>query len=82
MGGMGIDNPILTSDYEHAASTTITDNLTNIICRQENNFDNYDKVQVEMTIKTTKTNKENRLKDEATDVQNNITPENYSIWNR
>ena len=42
LGGMGIDNPVLTSDFEYAASTTITETLANIIYRQENNFDNYD----------------------------------------
>ena len=65
LGGMGIDNPVLTSDFEYAASRTITETLANIIYRQENNFDNYDNFQVERIIKNTKTQKETRLKEEA-----------------
>ena len=74
MGGMGIENPVLTADAEYTASTIITDNLANIIYRQEINFDNYDKDQVERTIKETKVTKENRLKAEMNDIMNNVTP--------
>ena len=31
MGGIGIDNPVMTTDHEFEASTLMTNNLTNII---------------------------------------------------
>ena len=75
MGGIGIDNPVMTADHEFAASTLITNNLTNIIYRQENNFENYDRIQVEQIIKNTKQSKEMRLKLEAHSIMNSGAPE-------
>ena len=75
MGGMGIDNPVTTADHEFEASTLITNSLTSVIYRQESNFDNYDKSQVERVIKNVKQTKERRLKVEANNVMDSGTPE-------
>ena len=40
LGGMGIRNPTMSSE-EFDASTKITQNLTEIIVNQENDFSNY-----------------------------------------
>ena len=57
-GGMGIYNPTLTADNEFTASTIITANLTDIICKQEQDFTNYDKERVATVIKEVKTLKD------------------------
>ena len=49
--------------------------MTNVIYRQEVNFDNYDKAQVERTIKEAKKIKERRLTSEASDVMSLVTPD-------
>ena len=63
LGGMGIRNPTETSDNEFEASTRITENLTDIICRQEKNLDNYDKDRVAATIKEVKKEKDQHHQD-------------------
>jgi hypothetical protein len=72
MGGLGIENPTLTAGYEFSASTKITDNLTEIIYRQEKDFTNYDKNQVEKIIKASKKDKEKRLKDEYDSIMSSL----------
>ena len=42
LGGLGLNNPTLTAYKEFNASTRITANLTEIICRQEKDLTNYD----------------------------------------
>ena len=74
MGGMGLENPTETADHEFLASTAITENLAEVIFNQENDFQNYDKLQVEKTIKTVKQNKEKRLRDTATAIMDNVEP--------
>ena len=64
MGGIGIANPMLTAEHEFSASTVITDNLANIIYRQDNDFQNYDKERVEQNIKRMKGEKDKRLEEE------------------
>ena len=75
MGGMGIENPVKTAEYEFEASTLITNTLTNIIYKQNSNFNNYDKAQVERIIKNVKQTKERRLKGEANDIMDSVAPE-------
>ena len=62
LGGMGIYNPTLTSDPEFEASTKITTDLTEIICRQEKDLTNYSKERVTTAIKTVKAAKERKQK--------------------
>ena len=54
LGGIGIANPTCTADHEFSASEAITHSLTNIIYKQENNFENYVKADVEKIINDVK----------------------------
>ena len=46
LGGLGIQNPVLTSNQEFNASMHITHDLAEIIYRQEEDLSNYDKERV------------------------------------
>ena len=70
LGGMGIRNPTETSDNEFEASTRITENLTDIICRQEKNLDNYDKDRVVATIKEVKKEKDQHHQNILAEISN------------
>ena len=62
-GGMNLKNPVETSDQEFKASQYITENLTQIIKNQENNFENYDEEDAKARVKAAKVMKENELKE-------------------
>ena len=70
LGGMGITNPVLSSDDEFLASSEITDSLANIIYHQEKDFTNYNKEDVNRIIKRMKINKEKKIEDELNDRLN------------
>ena len=61
LGGMGIQNPILTAEVEFRNSSIITSNLTTMIINQERNLDNYNAAQVSAEIQKLKTEKEEQL---------------------
>ena len=63
LGGLGIYNPTSTADVEFNASTRITANLTEIICHQEKDLNNYDKDAVANIVKTIKSEKEKAKQD-------------------
>ena len=67
LGGMGIVDPTKSST-EFTASTTITENLTRIICNQEGDFSNYNSEQVKENIAAVKAEKERRLKEERDEI--------------
>ena len=71
-GGIGIANPVTTSDHEFSASIAITRNLTDIICNQEKDFDNYDKVEVEKTIRLMKERKNKRIDEDTEALLNSV----------
>jgi hypothetical protein len=71
-GGMGISNPSKTSDHEFQASVRITKSLTTILYRQEKDFTNYEKKEVEKEVKLVKAEKEDRMRREIEDIQNNL----------
>ena len=68
LGGMGICNPAETAPHEFNSSIAVTKHLTDIICKQEKDFANYDREEVERIIKKVKFEKEERLKDELKDL--------------
>ena len=67
LGGMGIADPTKSS-AEFTASTTITENLTRIICNQEGDFSNYDSELVKENIAVVKAEKERKLKEEREEL--------------
>ena len=71
-GGIGLTNPIHSAEKEYTASITITENLTNIICNQEEDLTNYDKVQVENNIKQAKIRKEQILHEELNQILDGV----------
>ena len=60
-GGLGVLNPVITSNYEFDTSIKITSNLKNLIYNQENTLANLDEDRVRATINKTKQDKEKRL---------------------
>ena len=71
LGGLGLYNPTNTADMEFSASTRITANLTDIICHQEKDLNNYDKDAVADIIRNVKTEKD-KAKQDAFQVVNNL----------
>ena len=71
LGGMGIRNPVETSDSEFLASTRITKTLTEIICRQETNLHNYDKERVAAIIRGIKKEKDQNHQVKLNEITNN-----------
>ncbi len=67
-GGLGILNPIETSDSEFQSSTMVTKNLVEVIMRQEQNLENYDSNRVKADVLRSKSEKENRFKQEHNDI--------------
>ena len=61
LGGLGISNPTNAS-LEFSASAKITQNLTQIIINQENDFSNYDAEEVKRKTRAVKSQKESRHK--------------------
>ena len=54
LGGMGIYNPVMNADAAFEASSLITRNLTNIICSQEKDLENYDLEGVKRAVEEVK----------------------------
>jgi hypothetical protein len=69
LGGMGIQNPILTADTEFRNSTVITQNLTTLIENQEHNLENYDAERLMSEIKRMKTEKEEAFMEQLEEVK-------------
>ena len=70
MGGMGIQNPMLTGEIEYRNSSIITNNLTTMIINQEQNLQNYDAGQVNAEMLKLKTEKEEQLLLELEEIKN------------
>ena len=63
-GGIGILNPVETSDIEYETSVKITSNLKNMIVNQEKDLENYDENRVNNIINKSKQDKGKRLTQE------------------
>ena len=70
LGGLGIQNPTITADIEFYNSSIVTQNLTELIERQETNLQNYAIERVEADIARVKTEKEEMLISRLEDVKN------------
>ena len=64
LGGIDLNNPVLSADREDSASVCITRNLTNVIYNQDKDHTNYDRMHVESNVKMDKAQKEWILQDE------------------
>ena len=78
-GGMGIANPTKTSEHEHDASLRITNNLTQIIYNQEEDFSNYNQKEVNEEIKKIKAKKEERFEKEYEEIVENLDAKSRRI---
>ena len=65
MGGMGIQNPVLSSDVEYNTSVSVTESLTNLIIRQERTLDSYNVESVVEKVKAVKSSKERTFQVES-----------------
>ena len=74
LGGLGLSNPVKTSDHEYNASTQITANLTEIICRQEKDLTNYDREAIADIIRRVKLEKD-KIKQDALQEVNTLVNE-------
>ena len=72
MGGLGIQNPMLTAEIEFRNSFTVTRSLKRIIVNQEINFDNYDAEQVKSDIQSIKSEKQEAFLVQLEDIKNSV----------
>ena len=63
-GGIGLNNPVETAEFEYETSVKITENLRRLIINQENNLDNLNEERVHQVINECKLEKGNRLTQE------------------
>ena len=68
-----------TSEHEHDASLRITNNLTQIIYNQEEDFSNYNQEEVNEEIKKIKAEKEERFKKEYEEIVENLDAKSRRI---
>ena len=61
MGGLGIQNPVMTADTEFRNSCVVTENLKTLIVRQETDLTNYNITRVKADIARLKLEKEESL---------------------
>ena len=69
MGGLGIQNPVLTADVEFHDSVVVTRNLTDLIERQEQDLSNYNQYQIKLDIQRIKSGKEEMLLGQLEEVK-------------
>ena len=72
MGGLGIQNPILTAEREFRNSLLITQNLTSLIENQETDLNNYDTDRMKEITAQIKMEKEEYLLEELEEVKSNM----------
>ena len=72
LGGMGIYNPVMNADAAFEASSLITRNLTNIICSQEKDLENYDLEGVKRAVEEVKMMKNESQQDDLREVMDNV----------
>ncbi len=73
-GGLGIQDPTRTADFEYAASVEITKSLTDLILRQVNSLEEYDEQAVAEVKKKVKSEKELRFKEEYKQIEKEVEP--------
>ena len=71
-GGLGIVNPVESSQREYEASIKVTEELVGLIYRQETSLKNLDREKIKGTIAGLKLAKENRLKNELAQIMNTV----------
>ena len=71
-GGLGMQNPVKTADREFHASNSITEELQNLICRQDPQLANFDKSKMLMGKQVAKSIKEARLKSDYDNLKNQL----------
>jgi hypothetical protein len=69
LGGMGIQNPVLSADTEFRNSYIITKNLTSLIENQEQDLSNYDADQLKLDMKKLKNDKEQKFLDQLEEIK-------------
>ena len=72
LGGIGIQNPVQTAEYEYKSSCEITENLMSLIYNQELNLQKYDNIKITAIINNLKAAKERRLEDEYVNIRSEI----------
>ena len=73
-GGLGMQNPVQTSDREYDASKKITDQLTGLIYHQDQDLSKLDRRQL-VKKKELKTQKEDRFSSEKIKLEKTLTSE-------
>ena len=71
-GGLGITNPVVTSDNEFKISVTVTKNLTDLIQKQENDLVNYDVNKVKAESLRMDAEKEDNYKSEHNEILSQV----------
>ena len=72
-GGLGLSNPVETSDREYSASKRVTEMLSDLIFQQEQDISLYNKERTANIVKEIRSEKEAYLKTKLQDLISNIT---------
>ena len=80
LGGMGIEDPSETSQAEYTASKEITENLTSIIYRQDDDFTNYDRENISSKVKEIKRINEDKLKEKCNLLMESLDEKSKKIF--
>ena len=75
LGGIGIQNPVLTAEREFQTSVTVTRSLTTLIENQERDLSKYDSSEIKEIMSKLKTEKEESLIEELALILSQITDE-------
>ena len=75
LGGIGIQNPVLTAEREFHTSVTVTRSLTTLIENQERDLSRYDSSEIKEIMSKLKTEKEECLIEELAQILSQMTDE-------
>ena len=78
-GGLGIRNPVITSDIEYRISKEVTSELTSLIVRQETDLSNMDNDKVKKKKNEMKLEKEKWYTDEGKEITKNMDEEGKKL---
>ena len=69
LGGIGIQNPVLSAEREHNTSVVLTENLSTLIYNQERTLVKYEKEKLKTLINSQRIAKDKRLAEEKEEIK-------------
>jgi hypothetical protein len=72
LGGLGIENPVVSADRETSGSMKVTESLASLIKSQEQTLDNYNHTSVNTIVSVLKVAKEEELKQKLKTIMSSV----------